>query len=146
MSTTSITNDSLSLSNRPGIRSVTEENIVVRAVLITLGLGFLSLFVLLPLALVFTEAFRNGWSAYLIAITDPVAWSAIRLTLLVAVIAVPLNSLFGIAAAWSISRFDFRGKIVLITLIDLPFAVSPVIAGLIYVLLFGAQGWFGPWL
>jgi sulfate/thiosulfate transport system permease protein len=133
-------------SGRAVSRAATGENFAVRAVLITLALGFLALFVLLPLVVVLTEALKKGWAAYFLAISEPAAWAAIRLTLLVAAIAVPLNSLFGIAAAWSISRFDFRGKSILLTLIDLPFAVSPVISGLIYVLLFGAHGWFGPWL
>jgi sulfate transport system permease protein len=101
---------------------------------------------LLPLASVFAEALRKGWLAYLAAFADPNAWAAIRLTLLAAVVSVPLNLVFGVAAAWAIARFDFRGKSFLLTLIDLPFAVSPVIAGLIYVLVFGLQGWFGEWL
>jgi sulfate transport system permease protein len=92
------------------------------------------------------EALRKGWGTYLTALTDPDALSALRLTLLAAVIAVPLNLVFGVAAAWAIAKFEFRGKHVLITLIDLPFSVSPVIAGLVYVLVFGAQGWFGSWL
>ena len=94
----------------------------------------------------FVEALRQGLGAYLAALVEPDALAAIRLTLLVAAIAVPLNLVFGVAAAWAIAKFEFRGKSLLITLIDLPFAVSPVISGLIYVLLFGAQGWFGPWL
>jgi len=110
------------------------------------AIAFLALFLLLPLAAVFTEAFSRGWDVYIAAITDPDAWSAIRLTLIAAGIAVPLNMLFGLAAAWSIAKFRFRGKQFLITLIDLPFAVSPVIAGLIYVLLYGSYGWLGPWL
>jgi sulfate transport system permease protein len=99
-----------------------------------------------PLAAVFTEAFRKGVAAYFAAFSEPDALAAVRLTLLTAVIAVPLNLLFGVAAAWAIAKFEFRGKNLLITLIDLPFAVSPVISGLIFVLLFGLQGWFGPWL
>jgi len=118
----------------------------LRWLLISIALGFLILFLLVPLAAVFTEAFRKGWDAYLAAFDDPVAWSAIKLTLIAAVISVPLNLVFGVSAAWLIARFDFRGKSVLLTLIDLPFAVSPVIAGLIYVLVFGLQGWFGEWL
>lgn len=110
------------------------------------AIAFLALFLLLPLAAVFTEAFSRGWDVYIAAITDPDAWSAIRLTLIAAGIAVPLNMLFGLAAAWGIAKFRFRGKQFLITLIDLPFAVSPVIAGLIYVLLYGSYGWLGPWL
>ena len=118
----------------------------MRWLLIGAALAFLALFLLAPLAAVFTQAFRKGLQAYLAALTEPDALAAIRLTLLVALIAVPANLVFGVAAAWAIAKFDFRGKAVLITLIDLPFAVSPVIAGLIYVLIFGLQGWLGPWL
>jgi sulfate transport system permease protein len=118
----------------------------VRYTLIGLALGFVLLFLLLPLAAVFTEALRKGLGAYVEALQEPDAMSAIRLTLITAAIAVPLNLVFGVAAAWAIAKFDFRGKAFLITLIDLPFSVSPVVAGLIYVLMFGAQGWFGPWL
>ena len=107
---------------------------------------FLACFLILPMAAVFAEALRRGLRAYLDAITEPDAMSAIRLTLMTAAIAVPANLVFGVAAAWSITKFNFRGKSVLITLIDLPFAVSPVISGLIYVLLFGLNGWFGGWL
>jgi sulfate transport system permease protein len=107
---------------------------------------FLSLFLFVPLVAVFVEAFRNGAAAYFQSFADADAWAAIRLTLTVAAIAVPLNVLFGLAASWAIAKFEFWGKSVLITLIDLPFAVSPVISGLIYVLLFGLQGWLGPWL
>jgi sulfate transport system permease protein len=114
--------------------------------LILAALAFLALFLLLPLAAVFAEALRKGVHAYLAAIDQPSAFAAIRLTLLVAAIAVPLNLVFGVAAAWAVARFEFRGKALLGALIDLPFSVSPVIAGLIYLLLFGAQGWFGPWL
>lgn len=118
----------------------------IRVSLIIVALLFLTLFLFVPLVAVFAEAFKKGWQAYLAAITDPDAVSAIKLTLIAAVIAVPLNLVFGIAASWAIAKFEFRGKSVLLTLIDLPFSVSPVISGLIYVLLFGAQGWFGPWL
>ena len=118
----------------------------VRGLLIGVTLAFLGVFLLLPLLAVFVEALRQGFSAYLSGITEPDALAAIRLTLLVAAIAVPLNLIFGVAAAWAITKFEFRGKSLLITLIDLPFSVSPVIAGLIYVLLFGAQGLLGPWL
>ncbi|WP_369825663.1 sulfate ABC transporter permease subunit CysW [Cellvibrio sp. PSBB006] len=114
--------------------------------LISMALLFLALFLVVPLIAVFTEAFSRGADVYWAAITEPDAWHAITLTLLAAAIAVPLNVIFGLAAAWSITKFQFRGKQALITLIDLPFAVSPVVAGLIYVLLFGAQSWFGPWL
>lgn len=118
----------------------------VRGVLLTVALLFLTLFLFVPLVAVFAEAFKKGWDAYLAAITEEDALSAIKLTLLTAAIAVPLNLVFGVAASWCIAKFEFRGKSVLLTLIDLPFSVSPVISGLIYVLLFGAQGWFGPWL
>lgn len=118
----------------------------VRGVLLLLALGFLALFLLVPLAAVFVEAFRKGWQLYLVAIVEPDALAAIRLTLLVAAIALPVNLVFGVAAAWAITKFQFRGKQFLITLIDLPFSVSPVVAGLVFVLLFGAQGWFGGWL
>ena len=114
--------------------------------LTTLALAYLALFLFLPLFAVFFEALRKGWSTYGAAITDPDALSAIRLTLIAAAIAVPLNLVFGVAAAWAIAKFDFRGKSVLTTLIDLPFSVSPVVSGLIYVLIFGLQGWLGPWL
>jgi sulfate transport system permease protein len=106
----------------------------------------LFLFLVLPLAAVFAEALRKGFDAYLEALKEPDAWSAIRLTLITALIAVPLNLVFGIAAAWCIAKYEFKGKSVLTTLVDLPFSVSPVVAGLVYVLMFGAQGWFGPWL
>ncbi len=118
----------------------------MRFVLIALALAFLALFLLVPLASVFAEAFRGGQAAYFAALRDPDVLTAIRLTITTALIAVPLNVVFGVAAAWCIAKFEFRGKNVLLTLIDLPFAVSPVIAGLIFVLLFGANGWFGPWL
>ena len=118
----------------------------VRWTLTAVALIFLALFLALPLVTVFFEAFRKGAGVYLASLVDPDALAAIRLTLLVAFIAVPLNLVFGIAAAWAIAKFSFRGKQFLITLIDLPFSVSPVVAGLIYVLMFGAQGWFGPWL
>jgi sulfate transport system permease protein len=118
----------------------------VRRLLIGVALAFMLLFLVLPLAAVFAEALRKGWSAYGQALQEPEAWSAIRLTLIVAAIAVPLNLVFGVAAAWAVAKFEFRGKAILITLIDLPFSVSPVVAGLVYVLVFGAQGWLGPWL
>jgi sulfate transport system permease protein len=119
---------------------------VIHVVLIALALVFLVLFLLLPLATVFVEAFRQGVVPYLEAINQPEALAAIKLTLLVAIIAVPLNLVFGVAAAWAITRFEFPGKALLGAFIDLPFSVSPVVSGLVYVLLFGAQGWFGPWL
>ena len=118
----------------------------LRRTLIGLALAFLALFLLLPLAAVFTEALRRGLGAYFAAFRDADALAAIRLTFLATAIAVPANLVFGVAAAWAIAKFEFPGKSVLLTLIDLPFAVSPVISGLIYVLIFGAQGWFGPWL
>jgi sulfate transport system permease protein len=118
----------------------------VQRLLIAIAVSFLGLLLIAPLALVFVQAFSRGWRTYLLALSQPDALAAIRLTLLAAAIAVPLNTLFGLAAAWAIGKFDFRGKSVVVTLIDLPFAVSPVIAGLIYVLLFGLQGWVGPWL
>jgi sulfate/thiosulfate transport system permease protein len=124
----------------------TSEPAWVRWLLISLTLAFLSVFLFIPLAAVFTEALRKGVETYFAALIEPDAVSAIKLTLLAAAIAVPLNLVFGVAAAWAIAKFNFKGKSVLITLIDLPFAVSPVIAGLIYVLIFGLQGWFGEWL
>ena len=132
--------------DRIPVSAATTEPPLVRWVLITVALIFLTLFLFIPLAAVFYEALRKGAGVYLAAITDPYALAAIRLTLISSAIAVPLNTIFGVAAAWAIARFEFLGKSILITLIDLPFAVSPVIAGLIYVLLFGAQGWVGPWL
>jgi sulfate transport system permease protein len=123
-----------------------EESALVRWALIAVAMAFLGLFLFVPLAAVFTEALKKGWSVYLSSIADPDALAALRLTLIAAAIAVPLNTVFGVAAAWAIAKFDFRGKNLLTTLIDLPFSVSPVIAGLIYVLLFGLQGWLGPWL
>lgn len=121
----------------------TSEPILMRGILIATVLVFLSLFLIVPLAAVFTEALRKGFAVYLSAITEPDALSSIQLTFIAALIAVPLNLVFGVAAAWAIAKFEFKGKSILITLIDLPFAVSPVIAGLIYVLIFGLQGWFG---
>jgi sulfate transport system permease protein len=124
----------------------TAESAWVKWTLITLALGFVFLFLVLPLAAVFTEAMRKGVGAFFESFKDPDAWSAIRLTLLVAAITVPLNLVFGVAAAWAIAKYEFKGKAFLTTLVDLPFSVSPVVAGLIYVLMFGAHGWFGPWL
>ncbi|MCC7407185.1 MAG: hypothetical protein IT442_03885, partial [Phycisphaeraceae bacterium] len=118
----------------------------VRGSLIIVSLGFLGLFLVAPLAAVFTEALRGGVGAYLASFTDAAAWSAIKLTLIAAGISVPVNVVFGLAASWAIAKFDFVGKNVLITLIDLPFAVSPVISGLIFVLLFGLHGWLGAWM
>jgi sulfate/thiosulfate transport system permease protein len=127
----------LSKGRRPGL---------TRLLLIAVALLFLGLFLVMPLLVVFVQALAKGIGAYLVAISDPLAWTAIRLTLYVAAIAVPCNLVFGVAAAWAIAKFEFRGKSTLITLIDLPFAVSPVIAGLVFVLLFGSHGWFGGYL
>ncbi|MFZ3161080.1 MAG: sulfate ABC transporter permease subunit CysW [Rhodoferax sp.] len=127
-------------------RAGTTEPNWVRWSLIGLALGLVFLFLLLPLAAVFTEALRKGLPAALEALREPDAWSAIRLTLITAAVAVPLNLVFGVAAAWAVAKYEFKGKAFLTTLIDLPFSVSPVVAGLIYVLMFGAQGWIGPWL
>ncbi len=127
-------------------RAGTTEAPWVRRVLIGVALVFLLLFLVLPLAAVFTEALRKGLDAYLAGLREPDAWSAIRLTLITAAISVPLNLVFGVAAAWCIAKFEFKGKAFLTTLIDLPFSISPVVAGLMYVLVFGANGWLGPWL
>jgi sulfate transport system permease protein len=126
--------------------AATREANWVRYTLLGLGLTFFAVFLLLPLIAVFYEALRKGWDTYLLALQEPDALSAVKLTLIAAAISVPLNIVFGVSAAWAIAKFEFPGKRLLITLIDLPFSVSPVIAGLIYVLIFGAQGWFGPWL
>jgi sulfate transport system permease protein len=134
------------LVSEAGRSTVTTERYPVRILLVATAVVFLVLFLLLPLAAVFVEAFRAGFGAYVAAITEPDAVAAIKLTLLVAAIAVPANIVFGLAASWAIAKFEFKGKSVLNTLIDLPFSVSPVISGLIYVLLFGAQGYFGPYL
>jgi len=135
-----------SLAAMPRPRDLPRESPVVRRLLIGMALLFLTVFLFVPLAFVFFEALKKGLDVYVTAITEPDALAAIRLTLLTAAIAVPLNLVFGVAAAWCIAKFQFPGKNVLITLIDLPFSVSPVIAGLIFVLLFGLQGWLGPWL
>jgi len=131
---------------RVSTRRPTTESPFVRCLLIGIALVFLLLFLFVPMVSVFVEAFRKGWSFYLASITDRDAVAAIKLTLLVAAISVPLNTVFGIAASWCIAKYQFRGRSLLLTLVDLPFAVSPVISGLIYVLIFGLQGWFGPWL
>ncbi|MBU3647216.1 MAG: sulfate ABC transporter permease subunit CysW [Limnohabitans sp.] len=139
----------MSAAISPAVRraqSGTTEPAWVRYSLIGLALTFMFFFLVLPLAAVFTEALRKGFDAYWLALQEPDAWAAIRLTFLTALIAVPLNLVFGIAAAWAIAKYEFTGKAFLTTLVDLPFSVSPVVAGLIYVLMFGAQGWFGPWL
>ena len=126
-------------------RSTTERR-ATRILLILVALAFLAFFLLLPLIAVFGEALKQGIGGFANAVTDPDAQSAIRLTLMVAAISVPLNMVFGVAASWAISKYDFKGKSLLVTLIDLPFSVSPVVSGLIFVLLFGAQGYLGPWL
>ena len=128
------------------VRSATTESAAVKWSLIAVALGFLAFFLFSPLVIVFVEAFKKGVQVYLAAISEPDALSAIRLTLLTALVAVPLNLVFGLAAAWCVAKFEFYGKSVLLTLIDLPFSISPVISGLIYVLVFGLQGWFGEWL
>lgn len=125
---------------------VLEESRWVKWTLIVIAIGFLLLFLILPLISIFITAFAKGWEVYVASITHPDALAAIKLTLVVALIVVPLNAIFGIAAAWAITKFSFKGKSFLITLIDLPFAISPVIAGLVFILLFGAQGVFGDWL
>lgn len=122
------------------------EPIAVRAGLTLIALAYLLVFLVVPLVAVFAQALEKGWAAYANAVREPMALSALRLTLLTAAVAVPLNLVFGVAAAWAIAKFDFRGKNALVTLIDLPFAVSPVIAGMIFILLFGRQGYAGPWL
>jgi sulfate transport system permease protein len=128
------------------IRGATTEPAWVRRLLIGLALAFMTLFLFVPLATVFIEAFKKGVGVYFASITDPDALDAIKLTLIATGISVPLNLVFGVSAAWCVAKFDFRGKNLLLTLIDLPFSVSPVIAGLIYVLVFGLQGWWGEWL
>ena len=128
------------------LRDATTEPAWVRRTLIGVALAFLTLFLFVPLIAVFVQAFAKGIAVYWAALSDSDALSALRLTLLAAAISVPLNLVFGVAAAWAIAKFDFRGKNVLLTLIDLPFSVSPVIAGLIYLLIFGLQGWWGEWL
>jgi sulfate/thiosulfate transport system permease protein len=128
------------------LKGATTEAPWVRRTLIGVALLFLTLFLFVPLIAVFVEALKKGWDVYLAAIVEEDALSAIKLTLITAAIAVPLNLVFGVAAAWAIAKFDFHGKNLLLTLIDLPFSVSPVIAGLIYVLVFGLQGWMGEWL
>lgn len=140
----------VAIATRPGRHASRPANrvggVFLRGLLIALALGFLAIFIALPLVIVFTEALSRGWDAYVAALVDPIALASIRLTLLTAAIVVPLNLVFGVMAAWAITKFEFRGKSFLITLIDLPFSVSPVISGLVFVLMFGLQGWFGPWL
>ncbi|XAH25783.1 sulfate ABC transporter permease subunit CysW [Xylophilus sp. GW821-FHT01B05] len=133
-------------TNLSRVRAGTTESPWVRRTLIGIALVFLVLFLVLPLAAVFTEGLRKGFGPYFDGLFEPDAWAAIKLTLLTAAIAVPLNLVFGVAAAWAIAKYEFRGKAFLTTLIDLPFSVSPVVAGLMYVLVFGSHGWFGNWL
>ncbi|WP_412852615.1 sulfate ABC transporter permease subunit CysW [Ectothiorhodospira shaposhnikovii] len=133
-------------SEAPAWQRATEEPAWIRRLLIGIALTFLGLFLVLPLAVVLYGAFEQGLQVWYAAITEPDALAAIRLTLLVVAIVVPLNLVFGVMAAWAIAKFEFRGKSVLITLIDLPFAISPVVVGLIFVILLGSQGWLGPWL
>ncbi|MEH6944476.1 sulfate ABC transporter permease subunit CysW [Bacillus sp. JJ722] len=133
-------------NHKPAPTPNTTEPLFIRILLISIVLLFLLLFLLLPLITIFVKAFEKGVEVYFSAITHPDALSAIKLTLLVVLITVPINAIFGVAAAWAISKYEFKGKNLLITLIDLPFAVSPVIAGLIFILLFGANSWLGPWL
>jgi sulfate/thiosulfate transport system permease protein len=136
-------NDRVLSAARPMVR---DDPAWTRRALLTLSLGFIGVFLVLPLAVVFTEALRKGVGAYFHSLADPAALSAIRLTLITAAVAVPANLVFGLAASWAIAKFQFLGKSLLLTHVDLPFAVSPVISGLIYVMLFGLQGWMGPWL
>ena len=134
------------MAEAPPRRDATGESPAVRALLIAVGAGFLSLFVAVPLVAVLVEAFSRGLDAYGDALAEPDAQAALRLTLTVAAIAVPLNAVFGVAASWCVAKFSFPGKSLLLTLIDIPFSVSPVVSGLVFVLVFGAQGLFGPWL
>lgn len=133
-------------SSKSTAQDIRQDPLWVQILLWVICLSFLTLTLLLPLGVIFLEAFRKGWTVYIQSFRDPAAWHAIRLTGLVAVISVPLNLVFGLAASWLIAKFNFPGKSLLITFIDLPFAVSPVISGLIYILVFGLQGWFGGWL
>jgi len=134
----------MALPLRP--RSAVEDPPLARILLVTAAAIFIALFLVLPLATVFVQALKEGFIAAVTAIGEPDALSAIRMTIIVAAVAVPLNTAFGLAASWAIAKFDFRGKSFLVTLVDLPFSVSPVISGLVYVLIFGMQGWLGPWL
>ncbi len=143
MSSAQSTNDG---AKSQKLRQATAEPVWLKVLLTGIALSFLTLFLLLPLVIVFGEAFAKGWQVYLASITEPAAMHAIQLTLLAAAIAVPCNVIFGLGASWAIAKFQFRGKQLLITLIDLPIAVSPVIAGLCFMLLFGARGWWGEWL
>lgn len=142
MHATTHVNTTIATASQQAIR----DPLWVRWSLITIAVGFILLFLFVPLGLVLFQAFAKGWQAYVQALSQPDAMAALRLTLIVALVTVPLNTVFGIAAAWAITRFEFSGKSLLTTLIDLPFSVSPVISGLIFVLMFGSQGWFGSWL
>jgi sulfate transport system permease protein len=144
MSTISLPKTGAAVTGR--MQAATEEAWWVKASLIVASITFLTLFLFVPLLAVFMEAFRKGFGAYWSSLTDPTALAAIRLTLITAAISVPANLIFGLAASWAIAKFEFKGKSLLITVIDIPFAVSPVISGLIFILLFGANGWFGHWL
>lgn len=146
MTSTTVFNPGVGHTSSSPARPATAEAWWVKWVLIGISLAFLGVFLVMPLACVFAEALRQGFGAYWAGLTDPYALASIRLTLLIAAICVPLNLIFGVCAAWCIGKFEFVGKNLLTTLIDLPFAVSPVISGLIFVLMFGLQGWFGPWL
>ncbi len=130
------------ISNAPALR----DPFWLRATLLAITIAFVALFLLLPLVAVFAYAFEKGWETFAAAVSEPDARAAVKLTLMVAAISVPVNMVFGVVAAWLVTRFEFRGKGLLVSIIDLPFAISPVIAGLIYVLLFGLNGWLGPWL
>jgi len=134
------------LSNHGRVQQATHDPLWLRLLMISTTVSFIVIFLVLPLTIIFMEAFRDGLGAYLKSFQDPAGWHAIKLTLIATGISLPLNLVFGVAAAWAIAKFEFKGKSLLITLIDLPFAVSPIISGLIYVLLFGMQGWFGAWL
>jgi sulfate/thiosulfate transport system permease protein len=136
----------LPLRGRPRVAvRATSEPTVVKAVLIAVAVGFMTLFLVVPLVTVLAQALEKGWAAYVAALREPMALSALKLTLLTAGVAVPLNLLFGVAAAWTIAKFEFPGRNFLLTLIDLPFGVSPVISGMVFILLFGRQGLLGPW-
>jgi sulfate transport system permease protein len=134
------------LSNHGRTQSAADDPVWLRTLMIATTFAFISAFLILPVVVIFMEAFREGVSAYLASFKDPAGLQAINLTLIATGISVPLNLIFGLAASWAIAKFEFKGKSLLITLIDLPFAVSPIISGLIYVLMFGMQGWLGPWL
>ena len=134
------------LSNHGRTQPAADDPVWLRTLMILTTFAFISAFLILPIIVIFMEAFRDGVSAYFLSFKDPAGLQAIKLTLIATGISLPLNLLFGLAASWAIAKFEFKGKSLLITLIDLPFAVSPIISGLIYVLMFGMQGWLGPWL